>query len=304
MFRLISLTLVVFLVVFSVLYSNASYEQQQKLPEPVRIVANDIRLLIGDTVGFVNSKMGGRLRAGVRRAKAELDIGAAPEGDIVGSDGIFVGQDKTETDFSAQLISKSDFTRATLDGSNMTKTLLSESSFDSASVQNVRFNQTVMTGLSARAADFTGSSFNSADLTGTLAQAAVFRDTNFNAAILSSSQFSSADFTNANMVDIYADRSIFFHATLTGANISNGDFTRANFEKAKIINAVISDSHFERATFAGADLSGSDLSTVTGLVQTQLAGACGDEATKLPEGLTVSPCHAASTADTTATELR
>ncbi|MEM9989002.1 MAG: pentapeptide repeat-containing protein, partial [Pseudomonadota bacterium] len=39
-----------------------------------------------------------------------------------------------------------------------------------------------------------------------------------------------------------------------------------------------------------ADLSGAILSSTTGLLQSQLHHACGDENTVLPKGLTITPC--------------
>jgi hypothetical protein len=47
-----------------------------------------------------------------------------------------------------------------------------------------------------------------------------------------------------------------------------------------------------RGTLAGARLQGADLSMVVGLTQADLEGACGDHATKLPEGMRLlRACH-------------
>ena len=45
-----------------------------------------------------------------------------------------------------------------------------------------------------------------------------------------------------------------------------------------------------RADFRDADAQGADLTDARNLTQKQLDAACGDEATKLPEDLTISPC--------------
>ena len=42
--------------------------------------------------------------------------------------------------------------------------------------------------------------------------------------------------------------------------------------------------------FSGANLSGADFFRAVGLTTGQLAFACGDELTKLPEGVTISHC--------------
>lgn len=47
----------------------------------------------------------------------------------------------------------------------------------------------------------------------------------------------------------------------------------------------------QRAVLRGARLSGADLSTVVGLTQADLEGACGDATTRLPHGLSVLPCQ-------------
>ena len=48
--------------------------------------------------------------------------------------------------------------------------------------------------------------------------------------------------------------------------------------------------HFKRPLLKGARLTGADLSTVVGLSQMDLEGACGSKETKLPSGLSIPDC--------------
>ena len=290
MFRILALVLTVFLVMFTYLYSNASYEQQQRLPEPIREAANEILYVIADVVNFTNDSFGSRLRQGIRKAGSELKTTAgfaekAEEGGLLA-----MNQDLTGEDFTARLIANSSFTRAKLDHGNFTKAYMDNSALDSASLREGIFNQTILTNSSARGADFTSAKFNDADMTGTMAQGAIFNDANLNITLLSSSQFSGASFRAVNLSGSYGDKSIFFSADFTGANISGSDFTKAILDKAIFKDAILFETHMERASLVGTDFSGADLSLVTGLTQKQLDAACGDAKTKLPEGLTILTC--------------
>src|SRR5579863_10292730 len=74
--------------------------------------------------------------------------------------------------------------------------------------------------------------------------------------------------------------------------LSDDDFSGASFRNADLSNADFAHAKLDNADFAGARLSsasfrGADLSHVKGLTQMQLDEACGDAATKLPQGLSV-----------------
>jgi uncharacterized protein YjbI with pentapeptide repeats len=75
-------------------------------------------------------------------------------------------------------------------------------------------------------------------------------------------------------------------ANLFGANLS-----RANLSGANLSGAYLSGAGLSRATLSRAGLSGAGLSDVKNLTQAQLDQACGTDAKKLPEGLTLKPCQ-------------
>lgn len=290
MFRIAALVFTTFLVLFTLFYSNATYEQQQKMPAPVRAAANDVLFIIADLTNSANNSIFSKLRQGIRRTGSELKNAAGYTDKPVEGGILAMNQNLTGADYTSRLIPNSTFTRATLNDANFTKAYLDNSAFDSASLVDGRFNQTIMTRVSARGADFTGANFNDADMTGAMAQGAVFDRVNINVTLMSSAQFSGASFRDANISGSYGDKSIFFGADFSGANVANSDFTRATLDRALFLNAVLLDSHFERASLIDTDFSGADLSTATGLTQKQLDEACGDGMTRLPDGLTLMTC--------------
>jgi uncharacterized protein YjbI with pentapeptide repeats len=89
---------------------------------------------------------------------------------------------------------------------------------------------------------------------------------------------------------------VFWGATLTAANLAGGRFNKASFRGADLTAASLRGAVFENADMREArlnlaNLSGADLSKAKGLTQAQLDQACGDAATKAPQGLTVRFCR-------------
>ncbi|MFQ5806132.1 MAG: pentapeptide repeat-containing protein [Phycisphaerae bacterium] len=54
--------------------------------------------------------------------------------------------------------------------------------------------------------------------------------------------------------------------------------------------AKLNEANLSRAQLEGASLSRAQLNRAKGLTQPQLDGACGNEETQLPKGLTVARC--------------
>jgi len=130
----------------------------------------------------------------------------------------------------------------------------------------------------------------------------------------------------ANMADAKAVASIkaghhdCFHCELAGADLTNtcvkngnlegadftgahavlmcmsyADFKGVSFRNADLSGANLAHAKLDDADFAGALLTitsfkGTDLRRAKGLTQKQLDAACGDAATKPPEGLSVKTC--------------
>ncbi len=79
-----------------------------------------------------------------------------------------------------------------------------------------------------------------------------------------------------------------------GASFRGADLTGARLSSADLTGADLTGADLSRAHLRRTNLSGADLTDVTGLTERRLAQACGDAATKLPEGFTIKPCGAAS----------
>ncbi|MEM1106357.1 MAG: pentapeptide repeat-containing protein [Pseudomonadota bacterium] len=80
-------------------------------------------------------------------------------------------------------------------------------------------------------------------------------------------------------------------ANMFGARFTGADFERADLERATLVGAYFGGANFAEARLTGAVLSGADLETALGLTQAQISAACGDESTRLPEGLTLPSCR-------------
>lgn len=107
---------------------------------------------------------------------------------------------------------------------------------------------------------------------------------------LSGARLRQADFSLASL-----NRGRFANADMRDVNAYGGVFSSANFSGANLANASFVGAHLDGASFTGATLtgvnfSGASLQRATGLSQGRLNQACGDEATRLPGGMSIPPC--------------
>ncbi len=166
-------------------------------------------------------------------------------------------------------------------------------------------------------ADLRGTDFTFTDLRGSS-----FNKANLEKAKLIRASLASSQLQGANLVKVEAYRSDFSDVDAEGASFASAEMQRANFENAKLVNTDFSKAELGRADFNGAVLTGTkfskanlsrssfiganftgpidfdnsfllltrieglDLSAATGLDQKQIDIACGDDKTKLPQGLT------------------
>ena len=87
-------------------------------------------------------------------------------------------------------------------------------------------------------------------------------------------------FSNADLRDVDAYGGVFSGSSFTGANMTNASFVGAQLDGAA----------FSGATLTGVNFSGASLRRATGLTQARLNQACGDQATRLPGGLSIPRC--------------
>lgn len=170
--------------------------------------------------------------------------------------------------------------------------------------------------------DFQGSDFTRADLSSSDLRGSKFDNSTFFKANLVRASLKNASAPNANFTNVVASRTDFSSANLRNANFSKAETNRVDFTNSDLSGADLSKAEFARAVFTGADLSnvsfdysnlarsdfreatfdappsmqnaflfqtrieGLDLSKVQGLEGWQIQLACGDDKTKLPDGMT------------------
>ena len=74
------------------------------------------------------------------------------------------------------------------------------------------------------------------------------------------------------------------------SNLEGADLRSANLQGADLGRVNLQGAELYEANLKGAILSGANLKGAKNLTQEQLDVACGDEETKLSEGLTISTC--------------
>ena len=117
--------------------------------------------------------------------------------------------------------------------------------------------------------------FSNLQLKGRNFAGARLRQADFSASVMNHT-----DFAGADLRDLNAYGGVFSGARFAGANMTNASF----------VGAYLEGADFRGATLTGVNFSGAEMDRAVGLSQRQLDGACGDEATRLPPGLTLRPC--------------
>tara|TARA_R110000868_G_scaffold8744_5_gene44728 strand:- start:2524 stop:3411 length:888 start_codon:yes stop_codon:yes gene_type:complete len=145
-----------------------------------------------------------------------------------------------------------DMRKAQLQGAELTGTLLTRANLEGANLR----------GANAAGVDLRGANLKGADLTGARLDAAMLTDTDFTGAIL------------------------------VGANFRVVEMVKGlTFRDADARNALFRFAFLRGVDFRGANLSGADFTRAFGLSNEQLALACGDEKTKLPDDLVIPKCR-------------
>lgn len=97
---------------------------------------------------------------------------------------------------------------------------------------------------------------------------------------LSLSVMNRTRFSNADLRDVEAYGGVFSGSSFAGANLTNASF----------VGAYLDGANFSGATLDGTNFAGASLERAAGLSQGRLNQACGDEATRLPPGLSIPRC--------------
>lgn len=129
-----------------------------------------------------------------------------------------------------------------------------------ASCPGCNLFQAALSGLESRSLNLSGARLRQADLSLTV--------------------MNRTRFSNADLRDVEAYGGVFAGSDFSGANLTNASFVGAHLDGAA----------FPGTTLTGVNFSGASLRRATGLTQTRLNRACGDETTQLPDGLSIPRC--------------
>jgi uncharacterized protein YjbI with pentapeptide repeats len=208
---------------------------------------------------------------------------------------------------------------ASLSNANLTKAYLPKADLTRAYLTNAKLG-----GADLTLADLSGAVLNDANLTGALLAVAELSNANLILANLSNVDLSNANLTKTNMTNANLSNSNMTNANLSnalmlitnlsnadlrnanltgailsGANLTKANLTKADLTKADLTNAKLGGANLSSTNLSRTDLSGAVLKDTqligahlgdAKITQTQLDEACGNETTKLPEGLTLKPC--------------
>jgi uncharacterized protein YjbI with pentapeptide repeats len=168
------------------------------------------------------------------------------------------GANLSGTDFSLTDLSGSNLASANLEKANLVRAWLAGAKAEKANFARIEAYRSSFAKITANGASFAGAELQRAD-------------------------FSGADLTGANFEKAEAGRVLFKGATLTGARFALANLSRANLSGATFEGPL----DFDQAFMFLTHIEGLDLSAAKGLQQGQIDLACGDNDTKLPDGLTI-----------------
>jgi uncharacterized protein YjbI with pentapeptide repeats len=153
---------------------------------------------------------------------------------------------------------------------------LAAAGLTAASAQNAGEIARVQSGQSCQGCNLFQADLSYRDLPGVNLSGARLTQSNLSLSTMNRARFDGADMSVSNL----------FGARFTGAS-----FTNANLADTVLVGVYFGSADMSGARLNGANVSGAEMQNVRGLTQSQLSGACGDAATRLPAGLSVPPCR-------------
>ena len=103
-------------------------------------------------------------------------------------------------------------------------------------------------------------------------------------------RLNAANLSGAYMIIANLAEATLWGADLSGAFLQGSNLSGANFFAGNLSGAYLQGANLAGASLSDVDLSGANLSSSRYLNQYQLDQACGNDKTRLPEGLTVKTC--------------
>lgn len=158
------------------------------------------------------------------------------------------------------------------------------------------FNGSYLRLASLQGADMRQAKMRGADLTGTLLARANLEGADMQGANAAGVDLRGANLKGANLTYARLDAAMLTDTDFTGATLVGANFRVVEMVKGLTLRdtdargAIFRHAFLRGVDFRGANLSGADFTRAFGLSNEQLALACGDEKTKLPDGLRIPMC--------------
>lgn len=187
------------------------------------------------------------------------------------------GLDWSECSKKNLMLPSSELAGANLSGTDFSLTDLSNSNLTSANLEKANLVRAWLAGARAEKANFARVEAYRSSFANIIANGASFVSAELQRADLSGAQLTGVDFSKAEL-----GRVNFKGAVLTGTRFAVANLSRANLSGATFEGPI----DFAEAFMFLTHIEGLDLSAAKGLQQSQVDLACGDDKTKLPEGLT------------------
>lgn len=175
------------------------------------------------------------------------------------------------------MLKASDLSGANLFDTNLTSTDLRDSNLVEANFEKATLFRASLAGSKAAGTRFDRVEAYRADFSEIDAVGASFGNAEMQRVRFHNAKLANTDFTKADL-----GRAQFDGADITGSRFALANLARADFRETTFDAAL----DFDRAFVFLARFEGVDLSDATGLTQSQLDIACGDDSTGLPAGLT------------------
>jgi uncharacterized protein YjbI with pentapeptide repeats len=145
-----------------------------------------------------------------------------------------------------------------------------------ASAQNASQIASVRNGASCPRCNLFQADLSNLELKNKNLAGARLRQADLSTAVMNRTSFAGGDLRDLNA----------YGAVLTGASFARADLTNASF-----VGAYLQGANFSGARLSGVNFSGAEMNRAVGLSQGQLNGACGDDSTLLPRGLSIPRCR-------------
>ena len=182
--------------------------------------------------------------------------------------------------FSAGVLSQAD-----LPEGGLLKTTLLEVDLSGAQLGDANLSGAFLQGANLSEAFLFNTNLSGVNLTdANLAKANLFGSN------LSGAKLNAANLSGAYMIIVNLSEATLWGADLSGAFLQGSNLSGANFFAGNLSGAYLQGANLAGASLSDVDLSGANLSSSRYLSQNQLDQACGNDKTRLPEGLTVKAC--------------